>query len=320
MSVADAKTLFRTTLKRRAGIGAFNITSLAQIDAFVAAAVGADSPLIVQVTGPVVEFLGPEAVAAVFGVHAERCVQPVVLHLDHTSSPELIAAAARAGFGSVMFDGSRLGLEENIDRTKRVVSMVRRLERSLGREIAVEAELGAIGGVEEGASTGTTPGATAALCDPAEAVRFVEETGVDLLAPAIGTAHGFYRTADPHIDFRRVERIGKRLEEAGIATPLVVHGGTGLPRKTLHALIDVGFVKVNISTVLKKTLIDTAYDYISKHRGEYDPTRIDEAVRAATMRCVAEHISMLRTERPSGEAAGDVDRIARRRGEDAGCE
>jgi fructose/tagatose bisphosphate aldolase len=118
-----------------------------------------------------------------------------------------------------------------------------------------------------------------ALADPDTTVEFVRRTGVDLFAPAIGTAHGVYRTADPAVDFDRFEKIRRALADSGCTVPLVVHGGTGLPPGTVKRLVALGGAKFNVSTELKHTLIDTTWEYISSHRREYNPGKIDKAVK-----------------------------------------
>lgn len=288
MAVVRSADLLRRALDLRVPVGAFNITNLEEIEAFTRAAETAQAPLIIQVTGPVCEFLGPEAVAAAFSSRAERSSVPLVLHLDHTTNPDLILEAVRCGFGSVMFDGSRLPYAENVRKTRQVVRRV----RAVTDDVTVEGELGTIGGKEdEGAESASR------LCKPEDAVGFVTESGIDFFAPAIGTVHGFYKTTDPHVDFARVEAIVSRLEEAGLKVPLVIHGGTGLPPKTVRRLVASGFAKVNISTVIKQVLLDTTYDYIASHREEYNPPRVDAVVREAVVRCVTEQIRLLGTPR-----------------------
>lgn len=288
MAVIPAGDLLGRALDLRAPVGAFNITNLEEIEAYIRAAETVRAPIIVQVTGPVCEFLGPDSVAATFSSRARRSNVPLVLHLDHTTDPDLILEAVQCGFGSVMFDGSRLPYAENVRKTEEVVRRV----RAIADDVTVEGELGTIGGKEdEGAESVTR------LCEPEEAVRFVTDSGIDFFAPAIGTVHGFYKTADPHVDFARVEAIASRLEKAALKVPLVIHGGTGLPPKTVRRLVASGFAKVNISTAIKQVLLDTTYEYIASHREEYDPPRVDAVVREAVIACVTEQISLLGTPR-----------------------
>lgn len=287
MPVVDAKQLLSDARAGGYGVGAFNITNLEEIASYVAAAEKRGVPMIVQVTQPVAEFLGAASIAAVFESVAGRSPVPLVLHLDHTRNPDYVVQCASLGFGSVMFDGSHLPIEENIAATRRVVEAVH--ERSAA--VNVEGELGVIGGKEDGLAAG----AAAGLCEPADAVRFVQETMVSAFAPAIGTVHGFYKTADPAVDFVRVDRIAEELRSASLGTALVVHGGTGLSAATFRRLVAAGYCKINISTQIKKTLIDTTYEYISGHRSEYDPPKIDAAVRAAVIECVVGQIDLVGT-------------------------
>ena len=115
------------------------------------------------------------------------------------------------------------------------------------------------------------------LCDPRSAVDFIIRSGVDLFAPAIGTAHGVYKTADPRVDFQRFEMIKRAIHDKGLSVPLVVHGGTGLPDATVERLIELGGTKFNVSTDLKHTLIDTSAEYLDLHRDEYNPGKLDTA-------------------------------------------
>ena len=133
----------------------------------------------------------------------------------------------------------------------------------------------------------------AQLANPEQSIEFVERTGVDIFAPAIGTAHGVYKTKNPKIDFERLAIINKMLNSNGVKTPVVVHGGTGLPEDYIKKLLAAGGAKFNVSTELKHTLIDAKFEYISTHRDEYDPGKIDVAVRDATRKVVMHWMDML---------------------------
>jgi len=131
------------------------------------------------------------------------------------------------------------------------------------------------------------------LAHPDQAVEFVERTGLDIFAPAIGTAHGVYKTKNPKVDFERMATINKMLNADGIKTPVVVHGGTGLPEDYIKKLLEAGGAKFNVSTELKRTLIDAKYEYIAAHREEYNPGKVDIAVRDAIRVAVMHWIDML---------------------------
>ena len=137
------------------------------------------------------------------------------------------------------------------------------------------------------------PRTRSSLCDPEQALEYVERSGVDIFAPAIGTAHGLYRTDTPHIDFDRLDKISGLINGRGIRTPLVIHGGTGLRADVVKRLVASGGAKFNVSTDLKMTLIDTTFNYISEHREEYNPGRIDMAIRKAVVAKIEHWIDLL---------------------------
>ena len=217
---------------RREGraVGAFNVANFESACAVVDAAAAEGVPVILQVYHRLMAVPHIGTLAALLRHLAEKAAVPVVTHLDHGTSPEQVRQAAEAGFSSAMFDGSALPLEENIAQTLRAAQIARR------HGISIEAEIGRVlpGGAGE---TDAAP-----LTDPAEAERFARETGVDALAVAIGTAHGYYRTA-PEIRIDLARAVAER-----VPLPLVLHGGTGTPHARIAAVVRSGFAKVNIAT------------------------------------------------------------------------
>ena len=153
--------------------------------------------------------------------------------------------------------------------------------------------MGTVSGVEDQIKVAEDE---AQLANPEQAVEFVERTGVDIFAPAIGTAHGVYKTKNPKVDFERMATINKMLNGNGVKTPLVVHGGTGLPEDYIQKLLEAGGAKFNVSTELKRVLIDAKYEYISAHRDEYNPGKLDIFVRDAIRKAVGHWIDMLGSE------------------------
>jgi fructose/tagatose bisphosphate aldolase len=145
----------------------------------------------------------------------------------------------------------------------------------------------------------------AELCDPARSLEFVERSGVDLFAPAIGTAHGVYRTENPKIDFDRFERIQQNVNGRRIIAPLICHGGTGLKPDVVRRLVALGGAKFNVSTDLKHALIDATHDYITAHRNEYNPGKIDIEAKRAVMERVDDWISLLGCAGKAEVAGGD---------------
>ena len=212
-------------------VGAFNVSDMEMAMGAVKAAEEMKAPLILQVAegrlrySPL-ELLGPVMMAA-----ARRCQMPTAVHLDHGATMETIRLALSLGFTSVMFDGSKYPLEENIAKTKEVVA----LARKYGAD--VEAEIGRVGGAE-----GDYKSMDVLVTSVAEAKRFAEETDVDALAVAIGTAHGNYRT-QPELRIDRLKEIA-----AVVKCPLVLHGGTGLTEQDFHDCLKNGIQKINIAT------------------------------------------------------------------------
>ena len=273
MSIVSAKEIMLEAAKGKYAIGAFNITDLIELEGVVDAAVEKKSPLIIQTSVAPSKFLGRDVLVSIFRTIAEAAPIPICLHLDHCTDVDYCKACADAGYTNIMIDASKQAYEENIRQTKEVVDYC----HSLGN-ISVEGELGTVGGVEDQIIVAEDE---AQLANPQQAIEFVERTGVDIFAPAIGTAHGVYKTKNPKIDFERMAIINEMLNGNGVKTPLVVHGGTGLPEDYIKKLLEAGGAKFNVSTELKHVLIDAKYEYISTHRDEYNPGKIDIFVRDA---------------------------------------
>jgi tagatose 1,6-diphosphate aldolase GatY/KbaY len=285
MSIVSAKEILIEATQNKYAVGAFNITNLIQMEAVVEAAIDKKAPLIIQTSVKPSKFLGKEVLVAIFRTLAESAPIPICLHLDHCTDVAYCKECADAGYTNIMIDASKQEFEENLRQTKEVCDHC----HALGG-VSVEGELGTVSGVEDQIKVAEDE---AALCSPAQAVEFVERTGVDLFAPAIGTAHGIYKTKDPKVDFERLGKIAKLVNGDGVRVPLVVHGGTGLPPAYVTRLIEVGGSKFNVSTELKHTLIDATYDYISENRNQYDPGKIDIAVKDAIREVVGRWIDML---------------------------
>lgn len=285
MSIVNAREIMVEAAKGKYAIGAFNITDLVQMEAVVEAAVDKRAPVIIQTSVKPSKFLGRKVLVAIYRTLAESAPIPICLHLDHCTDVEYCKLCADAGYTNIMIDASKQPYEENIRQTKEVVDYC----HSIGN-ISVEGELGTVGGVEDQIIVAEDE---AQLAHPNQAVEFVERTGLDIFAPAIGTAHGVYKTKNPKIDFERLGKINQILNGREIRTPLVVHGGTGLPPEYIVRLLEMGGAKFNVSTELKHTLIDSTYDYISAKRDEYDPGKIDAAVKDAIRRVVGNWIDML---------------------------
>ena len=278
MSIVNAKEIMIPAAKEGWAVGAFNVTDLVQFEAVIDAAIEKRTPVIVQTSVKPSQFLGTQMMVNIYRTLAESAPVPVCLHLDHSTSVDYCKKCADAGYSNILIDASKQSYEENIRQTKEVVDYC----HAIGG-ISVEGELGTVGGVEDQIKVAEDE---AQLANPEQSVEFVERTGVDIFAPAIGTAHGVYKTKNPKIDFERMAIIHKMLNSNGIKTPLVVHGGTGLPDDYVAKLLAAGGAKFNVSTELKHTLLDAKWEYLSAHRDEYDPGKLDVFVRDATRKAV----------------------------------
>ena len=231
MSLINMKELLAEARAQNRAVGAFSVSSMEMICGVVRAAEALDTPVILQVAqvrlphSPL-HVIGPAILAA-----ARNAQVPVAVHLDHGMTEDCIRKALDIGFTSVMFDGSRLPMEENIARTREIARLAARYGAS------VEAEIGVVGKTETGAAL------TAQCADPEEAVRFVAETGVDALAVAIGNAHGVYE-GTPELRFDVLERMQGRCGD----TAFVLHGGTGISDEDFRRAISLGMHKINIAT------------------------------------------------------------------------
>ncbi len=285
MSIVNAKEIMVEAARGKYAIGAFNVTNLVQMEGVVDAAVEKKSPVIIQTSVKPSKFLGADILVAIYRTIASAAPIPICLHLDHCSEIDYCKKCADLGYTNIMIDASKQPYDANIRQTREVVDYCHRVGN-----ISVEGELGTVGGVEDQLIVAEDE---AQLANPRQAVEFVEATGLDIFAPAIGTAHGVYKTRNPKIDFERLGKINQMLNGSGIRTPLVVHGGTGLPEDYIKRLIEAGGAKFNVSTEMKRTLIDAQYDYIAANRQEYEPGKVDVAVRDAIRKAVGRWIDML---------------------------
>ena len=216
-------------------VGAFNTHNLEMLPAIIKAAVKEKTPVIVQTSCGTANYIGHKNLVSICKSMADEYGAEVVLHLDHAKDYDEIRKAIDAGYSSVMFDGSSLPLKENILGTKRVVAYAKKYG------VSVEAELGTVGGTEDGIAVAQDE---VRYTDPADAVEFVKQTGIDALAVAIGTNHGQYKSKT-NINFERLKDIKDVVD-----IPLVIHGGTGVKEEDVKKVIDLGIRKFNVGTEL----------------------------------------------------------------------
>ena len=257
MPLVTSEKMLLDAQKGGYAVGAFNIENMEMVKAVLAAAEELKAPVMLQTTPGTIKYGTVETYAAIVKAEAEKVSVPVCLHLDHGSSFELAVQAMKAGYTSVMIDGSGEDFETNIAITKKVVDVA----KALG--IPVEAELGKVGGKEDDleadADTNT---------DPQEAKEFAERTGVSSLAVAIGTAHGFY-VGTPVLDKPRVSAI-----KEVVSVPLVLHGASGLSEEDVRECVERGMCKVNFATELRAAYTDAVKKLLEEKSETYDPKKL----------------------------------------------
>ena len=274
MPLVTSKELMLDAQKNHYAIGAFNVENMEMVQAVIAAAEELSAPVIVQTTPGTLKYAAPELYYANVAAAAKAAKIPVVMHLDHGSSFDLALRAFRAGYTSIMIDGSQKSFEENIALTKAVTDACH------AGGIPVEAELGKVGGKEDDLDGGEGNGYTV----PEEAAEFVARTGVDTLAVAIGTAHGVYKGI-PKLDVERISRIAQLVN-----TPLVLHGTSGVPDETVRACIARGMCKVNYATDLRIAYTEGVREYLQKDPKVYDPKKYGAAGREKVKQYVMQKI------------------------------
>jgi tagatose 1,6-diphosphate aldolase GatY/KbaY len=276
MPLVTSKELLLHAKENHYAVGAFNVENMEMVQAVIAAAEELRSPVILQTTPGTLKYAPAELYYANVAAVAKAAKVPVAVHLDHGSSFELALRAFRAGYTSIMIDGSQKTFEENIALTKAVV------EACHAGGVPVEAELGKVGGKEDDLDGGEGNGYTV----PEEAAEFVARTGVDFLAVAIGTAHGVYKGI-PKLDVERVSRIAQLVD-----IPLVLHGTSGVPNETVRECIARGMCKVNYATDLRIAFTEGVKEYLLKDPKAYDPKKYGAAGRERVKQYVLQKIKV----------------------------
>jgi fructose-bisphosphate aldolase, class II len=290
------------------GVGAFNVNNMEQIQAIMEAARETASPVIIQASRGARSYTNDSFLIALMNAAAERFPEiPVALHQDHGNSPETCISAIEQGFTSVMMDGSLLAdgktpsdFEYNVQVTTEVVAYAH------ARGVSVEGELGTLGGIEDGVGSGEVH-----LTDPDQAVEFVERTGIDALAVAIGTSHGAYKFTSPPtgevLAMDLIEEIHRRLPD----THLVMHGSSSVPKELVDEInryggdikptwgvpveeiqlgIRHGVRKINVDTDLRLAMTGAIRKVLTESPGEFDPRSYLKDARAAMQDVVAERM------------------------------
>ncbi len=275
MPLVTSEKMLADAQKGGYAVGAFNVENMEMVKAVIAAAEELHAPVMLQTTPSTIKYGTLETYYAIVAAEAKKAAVPVCLHLDHGSSFELAVQALKAGYTSVMIDGSHEDFEGNIAVSKQVADVA----KACG--IPVEAELGKVGGKEDDleaeADTNT---------DPMEAKEFVERTRVTSLAVAIGTAHGFYK-GTPVLDKERVSEIRKV-----VSIPLVLHGASGLSDEEVRECVRRGICKVNFATELRAAYTDAGKKLIEEKPDTFDPKKLGVVGMEAVKNLVMERMKV----------------------------
>ena len=273
MPFVSTRDMLKQAQQGAYAIGAFNAENMEMVQAIISAAEAENAPVMIQTTPGTLKYAGPACFAGLVSRLAMKAKVPVALHLDHGSSYELAEECAREGYTSLMIDGSKLPYEENIALTRRVVEMAGGLP--------VEAELGTVGGKEDGME------AKPQYTDPDEAADFVSRTGISSFAVAIGTAHGVYK-GEPKLDLERLSEVRARVD-----IPLVLHGTSGVPTDQVQECIRRGICKVNYATDLRIAFTAGVKQGMGENPDAFDPKKYLACGRKATEQRVRELIRIL---------------------------
>ncbi len=276
MALVSGKEVLEQAYQGKYALGAFNCNNMEIVQGIMGAAAEERAPVIIQASQGAMKYAGVDYIVSLVRTAAAAQPEiPVVLHLDHGTDWDQVMAAIEGGFTSVMYDGSKLPLEENIAMTKKVVEIAHQ------RGISVEAEIGRVGGNEEQIQVSE---AEARYTDPEEAVYFARETGVDSLAVAVGTAHGLYK-GEVKINYELLEQIAAQVD-----MPIVLHGSSGVPGEMLQEAIKRGVSKVNIDTDLRVAFVGAMRTVLAESPEEIDPRQILGPAREALLAKVREKI------------------------------
>ncbi|WP_294624694.1 class II fructose-1,6-bisphosphate aldolase [uncultured Bilophila sp.] len=288
MPLTTPKAMFERAYKEGYAVGAFNVNNMEIIQGIMQAGAEEQAPLILQVSAGARKYAGQHYIVKLIEAGLLEADVPVVLHLDHGADFDICKACVDGGFTSVMIDGSHHSFEENVAVTKRVV------EYAHDHGVWVEAELGRLAGVEEHVSSEHS-----IYTDPDQAVEFVERTGCDSLAIAIGTSHGAYKfKGEAKLDFDRLETIGNLLP----GYPLVLHGASsvpqhfvemcnkyggqvagaaGVPEELLRKAAGMAICKINIDTDIRLAMTASIRQYLAEHPEDFDPRAYLKPARQA---------------------------------------
>ncbi len=256
MAYITTKEMLQKAQNGNYAVGAFNVENMEMAQAAISAAEELNAPIILQTTSSTLKYATPETFVGIVRALADKAKVPVALHLDHGDSFERSEACLNAGYTSIMIDGSHGTFEENIDVSAKVVAIAKE------KNVPVEAELGKVGGKED-----DLDGGSGNYTDPQQALEFVQKTGIDSLAIAIGTAHGIYAQT-PVLDKNRLKEI-----RALVDIPLVLHGASGLANQDMIDCVKLGICKINFATELRIAYSDGVKECMKEDPKVFDPKK-----------------------------------------------
>lgn len=265
--------MLNKALEGKYAVGQFNINNLEWTQAVLEAAQAENSPVILGVSEGAGKYMGGSLVVAAMTealMETMNITVPVALHLDHGSSFESCKSAIDAGFSSVMIDNSAYPIDENIDATKKVV------EYAHSKGASVEAEVGTVGGTEDGVTGGVQ------YADPQECLRMIKEANIDALAAALGSVHGDYE-GEPVLGFDEMKEISDLTH-----APLVLHGGSGIPEFQIKKAIENGHSKINVNTELQQVWTAGVREKLATDDKVYDPRKVIAPGKARIVATVKE--------------------------------
>jgi len=266
MSIISTKYVLEKAQKGGYAVPAFNIHNLETLQVVVEAAAEMKSPVILAGTPGTYSYGGVENIVGIVEALSKEHDIPLSLHLVHHEDFDDIKYKVDAGIRSAMIDGSHLAFEENVALVKKVVELCHK------NDVSVEAELGRLGGAEDDLVVDEKD---TLYTNPKQALEFVERTGIDSLAVAIGTAHGLYKS-EPKLDFERLEEIRNT-----VSIPLVLHGASGLPDEDIQRAIGLGICKVNVATELKIAFSGALKEYFNENPDAEDPRKYMKPAKVA---------------------------------------
>ncbi|MEY8444451.1 class II fructose-bisphosphate aldolase [Lactococcus ileimucosae] len=277
MVLVKSKDMIETAFANGYAVGAFNAENMEMVEAIVEAAEEMKAPVIVQTTSGTLNTTPPEMFYHMVKAAAEKVSVPVVMHLDHGDSYVRCARSLRAGYTSIMIDASKKEFTENVTVTAEVVKMAHPMN------IPVEAELGIVGGKEDG-----NEAEKEVYTDPDEAANFIAQTKVDFLAIGIGNSHGFYK-GEPKIRLDILEAVKAKTGN----TPLVLHGTSGIPDSDVAKAVALGIAKVNYATELRDVFTKAVQAYMKEDSSVVDPKKYNTAAKNAVKNLVKQKIKVL---------------------------